>query len=162
MVRETINGTFRQTNLPNESEEYLSKREELRRAEIELMNQRERVAELRRRLPKGPAVEDYVFEEVPVQLDEGDKPVRTVRLSQLFTGPDRSVVIYQFIVRQKTNEAMPDVHGVDRQLHWYCASPGSKSRSGDRCCGGSGSLAEPCSGARLEQIATPECRFQHI
>src|SRR5262245_18514980 len=64
MVRETLNGTFRQTNLPNESEEYLSKRYELRRAEIELMNQRERVAELRRRLPKGPAVSDYVFEEV--------------------------------------------------------------------------------------------------
>ena len=75
---QTINGTLRQTNLPNESEEYLSKREELRRAEIELMNQRERVAELRRRLPKGPAVEDYVFEEVPV--DEADKAVRSVRL----------------------------------------------------------------------------------
>src|SRR5438093_1155769 len=101
MVRETINGTFRQTNLPKESEEYLSKREELRRAEIELMNQRERVAELRRRLPKGPAVEDYVFEEVTMKLDEGDKPVRTVRLSQLFTGPDRSVVIYQFMYGKK-------------------------------------------------------------
>ena len=35
MVQEMINGTFRQTNLPNESEEYLSKREELRRAEID-------------------------------------------------------------------------------------------------------------------------------
>ena len=57
MVRETINSTFRQTTLPNESDEYLAKREELRLAEIELMRQRERVAELRRRLPQGPVVE---------------------------------------------------------------------------------------------------------
>ncbi len=63
MLRE-INGILRQTNLPNESEEYLLKRDELRRAEIDLRNQRERVAELRRQLPQGPAVEDYVFEEV--------------------------------------------------------------------------------------------------
>ena len=56
MVQEMINGTFRQTNLPNESEEYLSNQEELRRAEIELRHQRERVAELRRQLPEGPAV----------------------------------------------------------------------------------------------------------
>jgi predicted dithiol-disulfide oxidoreductase (DUF899 family) len=48
---QTINGTLRQTNLPNESEEYLSRREELCLAEIELRNQRERVAELRRKLP---------------------------------------------------------------------------------------------------------------
>ena len=51
MVHETIEGTFRQTNLTNESPEYLAKREELRLAEIDLMRQRERVAELRRHLP---------------------------------------------------------------------------------------------------------------
>ncbi|HEY2018216.1 MAG TPA: hypothetical protein VGH38_32145 [Bryobacteraceae bacterium] len=44
MVHQTIQGTFRQTNLTNESAEYLGKREELRLAEIELMRQRERVA----------------------------------------------------------------------------------------------------------------------
>ena len=107
MVREMINGTFRQTNLPNESEEYLSKREELRRAEIELRNQRERVAELRRGLPQGPAVEDYVFEEVPARLDAGDSPIRTVRLSQLFTGPDRSVVLYQFMFGKRQTKPCP-------------------------------------------------------
>ena len=48
MVHEMIDGTYRQTNLPNESTEYLSKREELRLAEIDLMKQREKVAELRR------------------------------------------------------------------------------------------------------------------
>ena len=50
MVHEMIDGTYRQTNLPNESPEYLAKREEVRQAEIELMRQRERVAELRRAL----------------------------------------------------------------------------------------------------------------
>jgi predicted dithiol-disulfide oxidoreductase (DUF899 family) len=107
MVREMINGTLRQTNLPSESEEYLSKREELRRAEIELRNQRERVAELRRQLPQGPAVEDYVFEEVPAKLDAGDTPIRTVRLSQLFSGPDRSVVLYHFMYGKKQTNPCP-------------------------------------------------------
>ena len=51
MLRE-INGILRQTNLPDESEEYLLKRDELRRAEIDLRKQRERVAELRRQLPE--------------------------------------------------------------------------------------------------------------
>jgi hypothetical protein len=37
MVHEMIDGTYRQANLPNESAEYLSKREELRLAEIELL-----------------------------------------------------------------------------------------------------------------------------
>jgi len=106
MLRE-INGILRQTNLPNESEEYLSKREELRRAEIELRNQRERVAELRRRLPQGPAVEDYVFEEVPLKLEAEDKPLRTVRLSQLFTGPNRSVVLYHFMYGKKQTKPCP-------------------------------------------------------
>src|SRR5205814_7433664 len=97
MVHETINGTFRQTNLPNESDEYLAKREELRLAEIELMRQRERVAELRRRLPQGAAIQDYEFEEGPANLDAGDTPIQTIRLSELFTGPDRSVVVYHFM-----------------------------------------------------------------
>ena len=107
MVQQTINGTFRQTNLPNESEEYLTKREELRLAEIELRNQRERVAELRRKLPKGPAVQDYIFEEVAASLDSGDSPIRTVRLGQLFTGSNRSVVLYQFMYGKKQTKPCP-------------------------------------------------------
>ncbi len=102
-----INGILRQTNLPNESEEYLLKRDELRRAEIDLRNQRERVAELRRQLPKGPAVEDYVFEEVSAKLDAGDTPIRNIRLSELFTSPDRSVVIYQFMFGKKQTKPCP-------------------------------------------------------
>src|SRR6185503_20423849 len=97
MVGETIDGTYRQTNLPNESQEYLAKREELRLAEIELRNTRERVAELRRSLPKGATIQDYEFIEGPVSLDEGDAPANKVRLSELFTAPERSLVIYHFM-----------------------------------------------------------------
>ena len=107
MAGETINGMFRQTNLPNESGEYLSKREELRIAEIELMRQSERVAELRRALPEGVIVQDYVFEEGPANLDVGDTPTRTVRLSDLFTGPDRSLVIYHFMYGKKQTKPCP-------------------------------------------------------
>src|SRR3982074_400617 len=101
MVNTIVDGTFRQTNLTNESGEYLAKREELRLAEIELMRQRERVAELRRHLPQGAALQNYVFEEGPANLDAGDAPTRTVRLSELFTGPNRSLVVYHFMYGKK-------------------------------------------------------------
>jgi predicted dithiol-disulfide oxidoreductase (DUF899 family) len=107
MVHEMIDGTYRQTNLPNESQEYLSKREELRYAEIELMRQRERVAELRRALPPGATLPDYEFLEGPTSLDDGDAPVRTVRLSELFTAPDRALVIYQFMYGKEQKNPCP-------------------------------------------------------
>jgi len=107
MVHEMIDGTYRQTNLANESAEYLSKREEVRLAEIELMKQRERVAELRRQLPKGATLQDYEFLEGPTSLDAGDEPVQKVRLSELFTAPDRSLVIYQFMYGKKQANPCP-------------------------------------------------------
>src|SRR5215471_20178771 len=107
MVHETIQGTFRQTNLTNESPGYLAKREELRLAEIELMRQRERVTDLRRHLPAGPALEDYKFIEGPVDLDSGDTPTRTVRLSELFTGADRPLIIYHLMYGKRQTEPCP-------------------------------------------------------
>src|SRR4051794_8708171 len=107
MVHTIVDGTFRQTNLTNESPEYLSKREELRLAEIELMRQRERVAELRRGLPQGAAVHDYTFEEGPANLDNGDTPIQTVHLSELFSAPNRSLVIYQFMFGKKNTTPCP-------------------------------------------------------
>lgn len=107
MVNTMVDGTFRQTNLTNESPEYLSKREELRLAEIDLMRQRERVAALRRSLPQGAALQDYAFEEGPRDLNAGDAPASTVRLSELFTGPDRSLVIYHFMFGKKQTKACP-------------------------------------------------------
>ncbi len=107
MVNEMINGTFRQTNLPNESEEYLNKREELRLVELELMRRREQVAELRRQLPQGATIQDYVFDEGPAKLDAGDKPIQTVRLSELFTAPDRSLVVYHFMFGKRQTRQCP-------------------------------------------------------
>jgi predicted dithiol-disulfide oxidoreductase (DUF899 family) len=121
MVHEMIDGTYRQTNLPNESPEYLAKREEVRLAEIDLLNARERVAALRRELPKGATIQDYEFLDCntealpngratapgPTSLDERDEPVRKVRLSELFTNSDRSLVIYHFMYGKKQTTACP-------------------------------------------------------
>ena len=107
MVHTVVDGTYRQTNLTNESPEYLAKREELRLAEIELMRQRERVAAMRRNLPQGAPLQDYEFQEGPSDLGAGDTPVRSVRLSQLFTKPDRSLVLYQFMFGKKQTKACP-------------------------------------------------------
>jgi predicted dithiol-disulfide oxidoreductase (DUF899 family) len=107
MVHTIVDRAFRQTNLTNESSEYLAKREELRLAEIELMRQRERVAELRRHLPQGAAIQDYQFEEGPRDLNSGDAPLHTVRLSELFTIPDRSLIIYHFMYGKRQTKACP-------------------------------------------------------
>ena len=107
MAIETINGTLQLTRLSNESAEYVARREELRLAEIELMRQRERVAAMRRRLPAGAIVQDYVFQEGPSDLDAGDAPIQTVRLSELFSGPDRSVIIYHFMYGKRQTSPCP-------------------------------------------------------
>jgi predicted dithiol-disulfide oxidoreductase (DUF899 family) len=85
-----------QTRLRNESAAYVAAREQLRLAEIELMQHRERVAKMRRELPPGATMSDYVFLEGPSDLTV-DEPVREVRLSELFSGPNRSLVIYHFM-----------------------------------------------------------------
>src|SRR5689334_14909437 len=140
----TVNGILRQTNLPNESDEYLHKREQGRLAEIELMRARERVAELRRALPKGAEIQDYEFLDCtlpdgwvsrrttdalphgratapttdtlpdgrvsvpgPPSWGEGDEPISRVRLSELFTASDRSLVIYHFMFGKKQTTACP-------------------------------------------------------
>jgi hypothetical protein len=82
MEHENVQDGMRRTRLKNESDEYLSKREQLRLAEIESMKLRERVAELRRKLPRGAIVENYAFIEGPADLGAGDAPTRTVRLSE--------------------------------------------------------------------------------
>jgi predicted dithiol-disulfide oxidoreductase (DUF899 family) len=95
------------TRLANESPQYLAAREELRVAELELMRQRERVAEQRRGLPAGPIVDDYVFAEGPADLAAGDAPVREVRLSELFGGPDRALVVYHFMYGKRQTSPCP-------------------------------------------------------
>jgi predicted dithiol-disulfide oxidoreductase (DUF899 family) len=85
------------TRLANESADYVARREALRLGELELMRHQEQVADMRRRLPLGPRVEDYVFQEGPRDLDAGDAPITTTRLSELFSAADRPLVIYHLM-----------------------------------------------------------------
>ncbi|MFJ9469852.1 DUF899 family protein [Streptomyces caniferus] len=95
------------THRTEEPAAYVDAREELRQAEVELMRHRERVADLRRRLPLGPAVEDYVFEEGPADLQAGDAPATAVRLSELFTRPGRDLVVYHFMYGKQQSQPCP-------------------------------------------------------
>lgn len=95
------------TRLRDESADYTRARNELQLAEIELMRQRERVAALRRSLPAGARVPDYVFHEGPRSLDAGDSPSHAVRLSELFTGPGRSLVVYHLMYGKQQTTPCP-------------------------------------------------------
>ncbi|MER6422519.1 DUF899 family protein [Streptomyces sp. NPDC001137] len=97
----------RHTRLAGETAEYLAAREELRLAEIELMRRREEVAAQRRALPPGPPVDDYTFLEGPADLDAGDTPVREVGLSELFSAPERPLIVYQFMYGKKQTDPCP-------------------------------------------------------
>jgi predicted dithiol-disulfide oxidoreductase (DUF899 family) len=95
------------TRLTDESSTYVAAREELRLAEIELMRHREQVAELRRRLPDGPVVDDYELLEGPPDLVAGDELAQVVRLSELFTTPARPLVVYHFMYGKQQTAACP-------------------------------------------------------
>jgi predicted dithiol-disulfide oxidoreductase (DUF899 family) len=105
--REKTDGMLRHTRLVNEPREYLQKREELRLAEIELFHHIERVAALRRALPAGAEVTDYVFEEGPRDLNAGDGPIKPARLSELFSGSGRALIIYHFMYGKRNTTACP-------------------------------------------------------
>jgi predicted dithiol-disulfide oxidoreductase (DUF899 family) len=90
-----------------ESPEYVAKRAELQEAEIALMRQREHVASLRRQLPMGSVIDDYVFAEGPRRVSDGDSPVTTVRLSELFTSPERPLAIYHFMYGKEQTSPCP-------------------------------------------------------
>ncbi len=100
-------GVFRQTNLTSESGEYLAGREQLRLAEIDLMRQQEKVAEMRRGLPQGPEIQDYVFEEGPADLRADGAAVYSARLSQLFSATDRALIVYHFMFGKKNVKPCP-------------------------------------------------------
>ena len=98
---------MRQTRLAGESDGYLAAREALRLAEVDLMRRREDVAAMRRALPPGPVVEDYRFTEGPADLGAGDAPITETRLGELFSGPGRSLVIYQFMYGKRQASPCP-------------------------------------------------------
>jgi predicted dithiol-disulfide oxidoreductase (DUF899 family) len=81
--------------IKGESEEYRKLRDQLLEAEIALKDQTERVASLRRQLPRGPLLEtDYVFREGPPDLsDSSPAKFRDVRFSELFAPGKDSLIV---------------------------------------------------------------------
>ncbi len=97
---------MQQTRL-DEPAEYALRREELRQAEVDLMHHREKVASLRRQLPPGAMVQDYEFLEGPRDLADGDEPVTTVRLSELFSAPGRALVVQHVMYGKQQRSSCP-------------------------------------------------------
>jgi predicted dithiol-disulfide oxidoreductase (DUF899 family) len=83
----------------HQSDEYRHQREELRAAELDLIDHAESVAALRRTLPTDTVVDDYQL----VDVASGDR----VRLSQLFSAPDRALIVYHFMYGKAQTEACP-------------------------------------------------------
>jgi predicted dithiol-disulfide oxidoreductase (DUF899 family) len=85
-------------NFPNEGSDYREARDSLLKAEIELRQQIERVAAMRRGLPSGGTLkQDYEFDEIGPQGQQ-----RKVRLSDLFEGSKDSLFIYSLMYGPKT------------------------------------------------------------
>lgn len=82
-----------------ESDEYRRQRDELRLAELDLIDHIERVAALRRNLPADTVVDDYQL----VDVTSGDG----VRLSQLFSAPHRTLILYHFMYGKAQTEPCP-------------------------------------------------------
>lgn len=81
-------------DFPNEPEEYRQGRAALLAEEIALREQVEHVAALRRQLPLGRTMPDYLFREGPADLDRDDPAeFRDVRLSELFTGDHETLIV---------------------------------------------------------------------
>ncbi|WP_416899630.1 MAG: DUF899 family protein [Minwuia sp.] len=84
--------------MPEPGPEYARARAALLEAELALRDQAENVAQMRRDLPPGPAVDDYVFEEV------AGGTVREVRLRDLFAaGQDTLIVIHLMYGKAQTS-----------------------------------------------------------
>lgn len=80
--------------MDGESDEYIQRRAELLAAEIALKDQIEHVAELRRRLPRGKVVTDYVFREGPRDLGRNaPSDFSNVHLSDLFANGHDTLLV---------------------------------------------------------------------
>jgi predicted dithiol-disulfide oxidoreductase (DUF899 family) len=83
-----------QFDFPAESAEYLRSRQALLDAEVSLRDQIERVAQMRRALPLGMPMPDYVFREGPADLARNDPAdFREVRLSELFDDGQNELIV---------------------------------------------------------------------
>jgi len=84
-------GQFHDTRFPGESDTYRAARNELLAAEIDLRRHYETVAAMRRALPRGGEVQNYVFDE------EADGSVGQTALADLFAPDKDSLFVYSFM-----------------------------------------------------------------
>ena len=98
-----------EVRIAGESPEYRTRRRELLDAEIALKDQRERVAEIRRRLPMGaPARTDYVFREGPADLSGNDPGAYfDTTLSQLFAKGRARLIVYHMMFEPDEDQGCP-------------------------------------------------------
>lgn len=92
-----------------QSPEYRKLRDELLEAERALKDQRERVAELRRRLPSGTKLEtDYVFREGPADLARNaESDFFDTRLSELFPDGSSQLVVQHMMFAPESERGCP-------------------------------------------------------
>lgn len=86
---------------PTESHDYAKLRDELQEAEVALRDQRERVAELRRRLPCDTRIPDETFEEIR------DGQRLPVKLSELFADPTKPLILMHFMYGKTQTSPCP-------------------------------------------------------
>ena len=87
-------GRLHDRKIPGESDGYREARDILLRSEIELRNQVEEVARLRRELPVGGRLkENYEFEE----LGRSGGAVKKVKFSHLFDPGKNALIVYSFM-----------------------------------------------------------------
>lgn len=89
------------------STQYQTAREALRQAEIELKEQREVVAALRRDLPPGPVLQDYAFGYGNDDSAAGDDAEPQVRLSALFRQGCSSLAVIHFMYKPEDQAPCP-------------------------------------------------------
>jgi len=88
-----------------ESSDYQQHREELLAAEIALKDQVEHVAALRRSLPFGMSVPDYVFREGPMDLTHNDPgDFHDVHLADLFTDGHDTLIVDHLMFAAEDDE----------------------------------------------------------
>jgi predicted dithiol-disulfide oxidoreductase (DUF899 family) len=86
---------------------YQNARVDLLRAEIDLKEQIERVAALRRALPAGPVIDtDYTFHEGPADLTADDEPV-TTHFSELFGLLSPYLIVDHLMFGEEDDEPCP-------------------------------------------------------
>lgn len=94
--------------LPEESDTYRDARAKLLQAEISLRDQREAVAEMRRALPAGPAMQEYILREGPADLARNDpSEFFDTTLPQLFQAGKNSLIVYHFMYGPDWDKGCP-------------------------------------------------------